>query len=259
VPVFGNLLIGLRLIWSKPELFAVLIPIEIYNFFESIGNVKSAQTAGDNYNMRTSVWVDGLGTCVGALFGSPFPTTIYLGHPAYKQMGARTSYAFTTGLLLWFASLIGLFAFLQHFIPAAGVAPLLVFVGIVMCQYAFQSAPAYGAAIAIALVPHIADLLKKQLDGTLLEVLQQGSVTTELAARLAQNQGVYFQSYALLSHGAIITGLLAFLLSLVGLIHAGQIGLSFSPITMGYLCLTVLFGFFHWVQPSRHDPGEIPL
>jgi AGZA family xanthine/uracil permease-like MFS transporter len=273
IPVFGDLWTGLQLIWSKPELFAVLIPVEIYNFIESIGNVKSAQSAGDNYNMRTSVWVDGLGTCVGALFGSPFPTTIYLGHPAYKQMGARLNYALTTGLFLWFASLIGLFAFLQHFIPAAGVAPLLVFVGIVMCQYAFRSAPAHGAAIAIALVPHIADLLKKQLDGTLLEVLQQGTVTSELTSRLAQNQGVYFQSYALLSHGAILTGLLwgsmvafiidhdlrkaaffsfiAFLLSWVGVIHAEQIGLSFSPITIGYLCLTLLLGFFYWIQPCR--------
>jgi len=76
-----------------------------------------------------------------------------------------------------------------------------------------------------------------------------------------------------LSHGAIITGLLwgsivafiidadlrkamffsffAFLLSLFGLIHAEQIGLSFSPITIGYLCLTVLIGFFHYVRPAR--------
>jgi len=273
VPVIGDLWVGLQLIWSKPVLFAILIPIEIYNFIEAISNVKSAQTAGDNYNVRTSVWADGLGTGVGALFGSPFPTTIYLGHPAYKQMGARTNYAVATGFLLWFASLMGLFAFLQHFIPAAGVAPLLVFVGIVMCQYAFQSTSKYGAAIAIALVPHIADLLKKQLDGTLSELLQQAPVTAELASRLAQNQGVYFQSYGFLSQGAIITSLLwgsivaliidgdlrratyfsffAFLLSLFGLIHAGQIGLSFSPITISYLCLTLLFGFFHRVQPGR--------
>jgi AGZA family xanthine/uracil permease-like MFS transporter len=273
IPVVGDVWTGLHLIRSTPELLVVLIPIEIYNFIESIGNVKSAQTAGDNYNIRTSVWVDGLGTCIGSLFGSPFPTTIYLGHPAYKQMGARTNYAFATGLFLWIASLVGLFAFLQHLIPAAAVAPLLVFVGIVMCQYAFQSTPAYGAAIAIALVPHIADLLKKQLDGTLLEVLQRGAVSPDLALRLAQNQGVYFQSYALLSHGAIITGLLwgsivvfimdgdlrkaalfsflAFCLSLVGLIHAPQIGLSLSPIALGYLCLTVLFVLFHLLQPGR--------
>ena len=91
--------------------------------------------------------------------------------------------------------------------------------------------------------------------------------TPGLMSRLADNQGVYLQSYGLLSKGAIITGLLwgsilAFLisrnlrkamlfsllasvLSLVGLIHADQIGLSLSPITLGYLVLTGLLGLFH--------------
>jgi hypothetical protein len=50
---------------------------------------------------------------------------------------------------------------------------------------------------------------------------------------------------------AMFFSFIAFLLSLVGLIHAAQIGLSFSPITLGYLCLTLLFAFFHSRQPSR--------
>ena len=273
LPVWHDLWTGLTLIVASPDLLAIIIPLEVYNFIEAIGNVKSAQTAGDNYNMRTTVWVDGLGTCIGAFFGSPFPTTIYLGHPAYKQMGARTSYAFATGIFLLFASLAGLFAFLQSVIPAAGVAPLLIFVGIAMCQHAFQSAPAHGAAIGLALIPHLADLLKKQLDGTLLEILPHGAVTPELAERLAQNQGVYFHSYDLLSHGAIITGLLwgsiaaliidgdlrrttlffflAFLFSLAGLIHIDQIGVGFSAVSIGYLCLTVFCGILYWTQPGQ--------
>ena len=114
--------------------------------------------------------------------------------------------------------------------------------------------------------PHIADLLKKQLDGTLLEIFQASPASTELLSRLAENQGVYLQSYGLLSRGAIITGLLwgsilAFLierdlrnamffallasfLSLVGLIHAEQIGFTWSPISIGYLILTALLGLF---------------
>jgi AGZA family xanthine/uracil permease-like MFS transporter len=143
-----------------------------------------------------------------------------------------------------------------------------VFVGIVITSYAFQATPAaYGVAVAFALVPHIADLLKKQLDGALLEVLQGGSATPDLMARLVDHQGVYLQSYGLLSKGAIITGLLwgsilAFLidrdlrkamlfsllasfLSLIGLIHADKIGLSLSPIALGYLVLTGLLGVFH--------------
>jgi AGZA family xanthine/uracil permease-like MFS transporter len=166
-------------------------------------------------------------------------------------------------------------------IPAAAVAPLLVFVGIVITNYAFQATPpAHGVAVAFALVPHIADLLKKQLDGTLLEVLQQGTATPALMARLADNQGVYLQSYGLLSKGAIITGLLwgsilAFLvdrdlrkamlfsllasfLSLVGLIHADKIGLSLSPITLGYLVLTGLLGLFHLFESRQATAAEAP-
>jgi AGZA family xanthine/uracil permease-like MFS transporter len=275
VPVLGDLFIGLRLLLSQPEILAIVIPIEIYNFIETAGNVESAKAAGDRYDVRNAQLMDGFGTCLGAIFGSPFPTTVHIGHPAYKKMGSGTGYALATGLFLFLASLVGLFAFLQHLIPAAAVAPLLVFVGIVITHYAFQATPpAHGVALAFALIPHIADLLKKQLDGTLLEVMQQGSVTPELVSRLADNQGIYLSSYGLLSRGAIITSLLwgsilafiidrdlrkamlfsllAFGLSLVGLIHAERIGLSPSPITIGYLILTGLLGLFHLVQ-SRQE------
>lgn len=280
VPLLGDLWLGLRLIFSRPELFGVIVSIEIYNFIETMGNVDSARSAGDKYDVRQSMAIDGLGTCLGAVFGSPFPTTVYLGHPAYKEMGARTGYTLLTGLFIFVASLTGLFAFLQYLIPAAAIAPLLVFVGIVMTRYAFQAIPtAHGVAIAFALIPHIADLLKKQLDGTLLEVLHQGAVTADLAARLANNQGIYLASYGLLSRGAIITGLLwgailaslvdrdlrkAMLfsslaggLSLVGLIHAEQFGLSFSAITAGYLLLTGLLGLFHLIQPGPEAAEEV--
>jgi adenine/guanine/hypoxanthine permease len=181
------------------------------------------------------------------------------------------------------AGVTGFFAFLQYLIPAAAIAPLLVFVGLVMTQYAFQaSPPAHGVAVVFALIPHLADLLKKQLDGTLLEILQRGTLTPELVARLEANQGIYLHSYGLLSRGAIITGLLwgsilaflidhdlrkamafsfaAFALSLIGLIHAETIGLSLSPVTIGYLLLTFLLGIFHLLQrrerlPTRDDNG----
>jgi AGZA family xanthine/uracil permease-like MFS transporter len=279
LPVLGDLWIGLRLILARPELLAVVLPIAVYNLLETTGNVEGAKAAGDAYNLRRAQLVDGLGTCLGAVFGSPFPTTVYLGHPAYKQMGGRSGYALLTGLFLFAASLFGIFAFLQHLIPAAAISPLLVFVGIVMANYAFQAVPpAHGVAVAFALVPHIADLLKKQLDGTLLEVFQQGSASAELLSRLAENQGVYLQSYGLLSRGAIITGLLwgsilAFLverdlrratlfsllasfLSLIGLIHAEQIGLSLSPMTIGYLLLTGVLGISYVVRSKSTEPSR---
>lgn len=281
-PVLGDLWVGLRLVLSRPEVLAVVIPISVYNFVETIGNVESANTAGDPYDVRKSQLVDGFGTCLGAVFGSPFPTTVYLGQPAYKRMGGGTGYVLLTGTFLFVASLIGLFGLLQQLIPAAAIAPLLVYVGIVMTHYAFQATPAaHGVAVAFALVPHVADLLKKQLDGTLLEVLQQGSPSPALLSRLAESQGVYVQSYGLLSKGAIITGLLwgsilaclvdrdlrkamlfglfASGLSLLGVIHAEQIGFSLSPIAIGYLVLTGLLGVFRLLESRREKADQLQV
>jgi AGZA family xanthine/uracil permease-like MFS transporter len=280
LPVVGDLWMGLRMILSRPQILAVVVPIAAYNLIETMGNVESARAAGDGYDVRTCQLLDGLGTCLGAVFGSPFPTTVYLGQPAYKRMGGGTGYALLTGTFLFVASLLGLFGLLQRLIPAAAIAPLLVFVGIVMTHYAFQATPAaHGVAVAFALVPHVADLLKKQLDGTLLEVLQPGSASPALLSRLAENRGVYLQSYGLLSKGAIITGLLwgsilahlvdrdlrkamlfglfASCLSLLGVIHAEQIGFSLSPITMGYLVLTGLLGVFHLIEFRREKAHKL--
>ena len=35
---------------------------------------------------------DGLGTMLGAVCGSPFPTTVYISHPGYKRINARCGY-----------------------------------------------------------------------------------------------------------------------------------------------------------------------
>ena len=42
-------LVGLEYLWAHPELFAVLIPVQIYNFIETMNNVESAEAAGDKY------------------------------------------------------------------------------------------------------------------------------------------------------------------------------------------------------------------
>ena len=51
----------------------------------SLQNIESAAAAGDEYPVRASLVVNGLGTLAGALFGSPFPTSIYIGHPGLEK------------------------------------------------------------------------------------------------------------------------------------------------------------------------------
>lgn len=279
LPVLEDLRLGLQAILQRPEILAVVIPIEIYNFIETMNNVESAKAAGDDYPVARCQLIDGFGTALGAVFGSPFPTTVYIGHPAYKRLGARTGYALLVGMVFFFASMTGVIAFLRHLIPEASVAPLLVFVGIVIAQQAFRATPAgHGVAVAFALIPHLADLLNKQLQGTILELFGPRAATPELMARLAERQGVHLQGYAALSQGAILTGLLwgaivaflidgklraamlfsglAFLLALCGLIHAPTLGFTLSPLALGYMLLTILLGLCELFKVKKLEESE---
>jgi AGZA family xanthine/uracil permease-like MFS transporter len=43
--------------------------------------------------------VDGIGTCIAALMGSPLGTVVYIGHPAHKASGAKVGYSFANGII----------------------------------------------------------------------------------------------------------------------------------------------------------------
>ena len=43
---------------------------------------------------------DGLATVIGGLFGGVIQSTPYIGHPAYKAMGARAAYTMATALFV---------------------------------------------------------------------------------------------------------------------------------------------------------------
>ncbi len=261
VPLFYDLLEGLKGLWHHPELLSIVIPISIYNFIETMNNVESAKAAGDDYPTGTCQVMDGIGTCIGAIFGSPFPTTVYIGHPAYKKLGSRRGYALGVGIIFFLASLTGMISFLRAMIPEASVAPLLVFVGVIMTHQAFQTIPkGHGIACAFALLPHIADLLYKQISGVL--IFMDAQFSEKIFKELSQRQGVHFKGYGILSQGAILSGLLwgsliaflidkdqgkawkvaflAALLSLFGLIHHPRMGLWWDKITLCYGILTLL-------------------
>ena len=46
--------------------------------------LESAAAGGDNYDTGSSLAVNGAGSLLAACLGSCFPTTLYIGHPAWK-------------------------------------------------------------------------------------------------------------------------------------------------------------------------------
>ncbi|MGE0488736.1 MAG: xanthine/uracil/vitamin C permease [Vulcanimicrobiota bacterium] len=273
VPVLGDLFAGFSILGQHPEILAVVLPIEIYNFIETMNNVESAEAAGDAYDVRTCQLADGAGTMLGAIFGSAFPTTVYIGHPAYKKLGSRAGYALGVGLVIFVVAITGFHAFLYKLIPTAAVDPLLVFVGIVIVGQAFTHSPArHAVAVAIALIPHIGNLLVTKM-GVAFQVTGQ-QVTPELIESL-HGQSVHWLGHSALAQGAIVSGLLwgaivaflidghtrqsagfclgAALLTLIGILHAPHVGYNPSPIAGGYLIMALLLIGF---DLSGARPGE---
>ena len=72
---------------------SVIVPMGLFNLIGSLQNIESAEAGGDRFDTRSSLAVNGLGTIAAALFGSCFPTTIYIGHPGWKGLGARAGYS----------------------------------------------------------------------------------------------------------------------------------------------------------------------
>ncbi len=288
IPYFGDLFVGIQHLFNNPELFLVLIPVQIYNFIETMNNVESAEAAGDEYPVAICQVTDGAGTMIGALFGSPFPTTVYIGHPAYKRMKAHSGYIIGVGVVIPFAAFFGLLAFLSNLIPIAAAAPILVFVAIsLISNTAASIKPSHMAAVAVAMIPHISSFLMVKW-GSLVNALRDVGAENlpnlgdaALVGALLQ-QGAHFEGHLALSQGAIITGLIwgaivasvidgdfkiaggfslaAAVMSAIGIIHSATLHLpDFNGITLGYLVIGVfLLVYPRLVKVEHMDDEESP-
>src|SRR3954447_18345741 len=102
---------------------SVIVPMGVFNLVGSLQNIESAEAAGDRYPTGPSLAVNGLGSVAAALFGSCFPTTIYIGHPGWKALGARTGYSVLNAVFFTLICLSGTLAWITWAVPVeAGMA-----------------------------------------------------------------------------------------------------------------------------------------
>lgn len=76
---------------------SLVAAIAFTNFIGTYACNIQARIGGDYYSPMESMMVDGFGTMLGALLGSPWGTTVYIGHTTYKQMGATRGYSAACG------------------------------------------------------------------------------------------------------------------------------------------------------------------
>ena len=187
----------------------------------------------------------------------------------------------TSGVVLGLAGIFGLFTVLKDLVPPAVVAITFLWCAVIMVAQAFKECkPKHYAAIAIAMVPSIADFLFTQVEAALAtgsmaeggwgiwsEALESANgrikgFSAEISESLAAN-GAMWNGVPEVKAGAIIIGILlgsmcvfmidrklksaalialaGAVLSLFGFIHHAALGIYLtSPFMIGWLIVAVI-------------------
>ena len=259
----------------------IIIPVEIYNFIETMDNVEASNAAGDNYNVREAQFADGICTMISALFGGIIPNTVWLGHAGLKKANAGIGYSIVSGVVFGIAGIFGLFTFLNSIVTPAVCAITFLWCAVVMVAQAFDVCEKkHYAAVGIAMVPSVADYLYTQVTGAAglaghyTEVLSTGinDFTADVSQQLL-DAGVMWNGVAATKAGAIligillgtmtvfvidkkldkvaVTGVACYVLAALGFIHSAALGLyPLSPYALGYLSIAVLAFILHLGRDS---------
>jgi adenine/guanine/hypoxanthine permease len=152
---------GLAGLWNYLPL---IIPFALLTVVGGVNNTESARVAGDDYDVRSILLAEAAATLLAGLAGGVAQTTPYIGHPAFKEMGARSGYTLLTGIFIGVGGVLGYLANLIELVPLAALAPVLVFLALNITSQAFTAVPArHAAAVAISFFPSIARLLTIEL------------------------------------------------------------------------------------------------
>lgn len=156
VPVFGDLLAAV----GNGQWLAyvsVILPMGLFSVIGSLQNIESAEAAGDSFDTRPALAVNGIGTLAAALFGSCFPTTIYIGHPGWKALGARAGYSVLNAAFFTVVCLSGTLAYIAWAVPIDAGMAIVLWIGMVITAQAFQATPReHSPAVVMGLLPGVA-------------------------------------------------------------------------------------------------------
>ncbi|MDG3005548.1 permease [Paludisphaera mucosa] len=180
----------------------VAIPLALATIIGGVDCTESAAAVGDEYPTGLIVAAEGLATLVGGGLGGVIQSTPYIGHPAYKAMGARAAYTLATAVFIGAVGVLGCFDWIFFLLPKAVVFPILIFIGLEITAQSFQATPfRHFPAVAFACVPALAYL-------ALLAVNQVLPLVDRPFDQLPSNVQHWIGSVTTLSGGFIVTSLL---------------------------------------------------
>jgi adenine/guanine/hypoxanthine permease len=269
----------------------VIVPMGLFNLLGSLQNIESAEAAGDRYPVRSSLLINGIGSIAAAGLGGCFPTSLYIGHPAWKAMGARIGYSWLNGVVMGGACLLGLFGVIAALVPIEAGMAIVLYIGLVIAAQAFDATPrSHAPAVVLGLLPGLASwgsmLLKAGLraggSGTaaqpftaaLLTPLNQADVWAAGAFALEQGQIISAMLLAALLvyvierrfWAAALCAAVASGCAWIGVIHAWRFTQADTVLQLGwgvgaawaqgYLLMALVLALAALWANRQHHPGS---
>jgi len=273
------------------EFLPIVIPFGFVFLIGSLQNIEAAAAAGDSYRPRPLLLMNGVGSLGAACFGSPFPTSIFLGHPGYKRIGARAGYS-TINAVVWTAvCLTGTVGLLTYAVPIEAIMPILIFIGVIVCAQNFEIAdrrhmPAIVLGLTPAIAAYVAGAVKHALavantrTGANLftpDITEQFAVVRTFYAdgMFALGQGFIYTcmvlaaiTYFVIEHrfrAAAAWSLAGAALSAVGFTHnyvfiggdvIGVMSLEWTKWTTGYVAMSAIFLIAPFISSDAAGDGR---
>lgn len=183
---------------------AIILPLAMLDTLASLMILESIKCAGDDYATRPSLLMNGLGTLAAGCLGSPFPTTLYLGHAAHKANGARAGYSTLNGLVTLVLCCTGVLPIVLRFVPLEVAAPVIVWFGLITVGQAFTEVPRNQAlAVAFGLLPALA-----QWATTLADTIARKAGTSLHALAPGMGDDLALGGLIALGQGSLLTSML---------------------------------------------------
>jgi AGZA family xanthine/uracil permease-like MFS transporter len=273
LPAIGHTFAGFEFLGV---ILVTAIPFGIYDLVEAMDNVESAAAAGDEFPTNRVLTADGVISAIGCLMGNPFNLAVYIGHPGWKSMGGRIGYSAATGLMVVVLAWFGIISLIVSLVPVVAIAPILLYIGMLIGAQAFQETPKrHAPAIILALTPHVAAWGKVQIDSSLGAA---GTSAAQIGLDKLGQVGVLYEGLATMGGGAIIGGLVlgaigvfvidrkfykaaAFscagaVLTFFGFMHGEAIGVAQSPgVALGYVLVSCwLLGCARFAAAAEPEP-----
>ena len=231
------------------------VPFALATVVGGIDNTESASAAGDEYRARDILLTEAIATIVAGACGGVVQNTPYIGHPAYKAMGARAGYTLATGLVIGVGAAIGVVSLLVGLLPEAAVAPILIFIGLQITAQAFLASPArHAPAVAMSFVPAVAAVVLIEAGGLLRGVGRS-------AAEFTGEAKIGYDTLLVLGNGFVMTALI-WGSALAAIIDRRLVA---AAAVLGAGGVAALFGIVHSPLPTGavfwpwSAPGSVPL